>query len=53
MQRLLGFVRWVGNHANVTIALTLAVVCVLVGLATGFWLLFRFAYIVAFAVPLV
>lgn len=53
MRRLLHMSRWVAHHANVMIALTLAVVCVLVGLATGFWLLFRLAYIVAFAVPLV
>lgn len=53
MGRLLRIIRWIRAHANVVIALTIAVVCVVVGLATGFWLLFRLAYIVAFAVPLV
>jgi uncharacterized protein (DUF58 family) len=41
------------QHGNVSVALALAGICVVVGLATGFWLLFRLAYIVAFAVPLV
>lgn len=30
-----------------------AVVCVVVGFATGFWLLFRLAYVIGFAIPLV
>ncbi|MCC6236292.1 MAG: DUF58 domain-containing protein [Dehalococcoidia bacterium] len=53
MRRLLSIARWIGGHGNVSVALALAVACVIVGLATGFWLLFRLAYIVAFAVPLV
>ena len=37
---------------NVTLASALVVVCVLVGLATGFWLLFRLAYVIAIGLPL-
>ena len=43
---------WGQRHLNVLLAATVAVVCVVVGLATGFWLLFRMAYVVALAIPL-
>ena len=37
---------------TVTVVVAVAVICVVVGFATGFWLLFRLAYVVAVAVPL-
>ncbi len=37
---------------HVTVVALVAVVCVAVGFATGFWLLFRLAYVVAVALPL-
>lgn len=52
MRRLLALVTSVRRHVNVTIAVTLACVCFVLGFASGFWLLFRLAYLVAFAVPL-
>lgn len=36
-----------------TLAALTAVACVLIGLATGFWLLFRVAYAAAIAIPLI
>ena len=51
MGRLLRLAGWIRHHASVSIALTLAFTCVVVGFATGFWLLFRLAYVVAFAIP--
>ncbi|MDA0269720.1 MAG: DUF58 domain-containing protein [Chloroflexi bacterium] len=42
----------VKRRHNVAIVSAVAVVCVVVGFATGFWLLFRLAYVVAVAVPL-
>jgi uncharacterized protein (DUF58 family) len=53
MGRVIRLASWIRHHASVSIALTLAVVCVVVGFATGFWLLFRLAYVIAFAIPLV
>ena len=52
MQSLANFSTWITSHLNVLLALTLAMICAVVGLATGFWLLFRVAYVVGLAVPL-
>lgn len=41
------------RHHAVILAVTVVLVCVLVGFATGFWLLFRLTYVVGLAVPLV
>ena len=46
------FLREIGRRGNVTLAAAVATVCVVVGLATGFWLLFRIAYVIAVAIPL-
>jgi len=43
---------WIRGHPNVSVTATVAVICVLVGFATGFWLLFRLAYVIAAAIPL-
>ncbi|MSP22561.1 MAG: DUF58 domain-containing protein [Dehalococcoidia bacterium] len=53
MGRVIRLAGWIRRHASVSIALTLATICVVVGLATGFWLLFRLAYAIACAIPLV
>jgi len=45
-------IAWLRAHQNVSVAAFVAVLCVVVGFATGFWLLFRLAYVVAFAIPL-
>ena len=47
--RLVGLL---GRRPNVTIAIVVALVAAVTGLATGFWLLFRFAYLIAFGIPL-
>lgn len=47
-----GFLREVARRGNVALAAAVAVTCVAVGLATGFWLLFRVAYVIAIAIPL-
>ncbi|MSQ29044.1 MAG: DUF58 domain-containing protein [Dehalococcoidia bacterium] len=49
MRRFLRKVRWQGN---VTLGVIVAAVCITVGFATGFWLLFRIAYVIAVAIPL-
>ena len=46
------FLREVVNRGNVSLAAIVAIVCVVVGFATGFWLLFRIAYVIIFAIPL-
>lgn len=46
------FLREIGRRGNVTLAAAVAGVCIVVGLATGFWLLFRIAYVIAVAIPL-
>jgi uncharacterized protein (DUF58 family) len=53
MGRVLRLAGWVRHHGSVSIALGLALTCVIVGFATGFWLLFRLSYVIAFAIPLV
>ena len=40
------------RRPNVTVALVVALVCIAVGLATGFWLLFRMAYVILLGVPI-
>ena len=52
MNNLVRLGGWGQRHLNVLIAAAVAAICVVVGLATGFWLLFRMAYVVALAVPL-
>jgi uncharacterized protein (DUF58 family) len=39
------------RYPNAAVAVALGVICAILGFATGFWLLFRLSYIVAFAVP--
>ncbi len=46
------FLLEIGQRGNVTLALVIALICVIVGMATGFWLLFRIAYVIAAAIPL-
>ena len=48
--------RWAGRfrrHQNVTVALVVAGVCVVMATATGFWLIFRLAYVILIALPLI
>ncbi|MBG93215.1 MAG: hypothetical protein CL792_04470 [Chloroflexi bacterium] len=40
------------QYPSPTIAVSLAVLCLFLGLSTGFWLLFRLFYIIAIAIPL-
>ena len=47
-----GFLGRVRRHVNVTITLFVAALCVVLGFATGFWLLFRLAYVILIAIPL-
>ena len=47
--RLAGLLR---RRPNVTIAILVALFAVAIGMATGFWLLFRFAYLIALGIPL-
>jgi uncharacterized protein (DUF58 family) len=43
---------WLRHHQNVSVTAGVALLCVVVGFATGFWLLFRLAYVIAVAIPL-
>lgn len=43
---------WMRGHVNVTVTAFVAVLCIVVGFATGFWLLFRLAYVILIAIPL-
>jgi len=52
MDRLAAAWGWVQRYPSVTITATVAFVCVIVGFATGFWLLFRLAYVILLAIPL-
>ena len=52
MERLLRILGRVRQHQNVTVTAVVAMLCVVVGFATGFWLLFRLAYVIAIAIPL-
>ncbi|HJM75372.1 MAG TPA: DUF58 domain-containing protein [Dehalococcoidia bacterium] len=52
MARLISLIGWVRREQSIVIALSVVVLCVLIGLATGFWLLFRVAYVVGLAIPL-
>jgi uncharacterized protein (DUF58 family) len=49
---LLALSAWAGQRQNILVAVTTALLCAFVGFATGFWLLFRLAYVVLFALPL-
>ena len=40
------------RHTNVTVTALVAVLCIIVGFATGFWLLFRLSYVILIAIPL-
>ena len=53
MEVLVRLALWSRRQHAVLLATALTVLCVLVGFATGFWLLFRLAYVVGLAVPLV
>jgi uncharacterized protein (DUF58 family) len=53
MSTLARAIAWMRGHVNVTLAVVLAILCVVVGFATGFWMLFRLAYVVGIAIPLV
>ena len=46
--KLIGLAR---RYPSAAIAVSLGVICAVLGIATGFWLLFRLSYIIAFAVP--
>lgn len=46
------FLREIGRRGNVTLAVVVALVCMVVGFATGFWLLFRISYVIFAAIPL-
>ena len=43
---------WWKRHHNVAVTAGVAVLCVVVGFATGFWLLFRLSYVIALAILL-
>ncbi|MGE3961037.1 MAG: DUF58 domain-containing protein [Dehalococcoidia bacterium] len=47
-----GLLDWLRRHVNVTVSLSVAILCIVVGFATGFWLLFRLAYVILIAIPL-
>ncbi len=50
MRRAVGFLR---RYPNVAWALLVALACFVIGFATGFWLLFRLAYVILLVIPLV
>jgi uncharacterized protein (DUF58 family) len=50
LRRLIG---WVRRYPNVAAALTVATICFIGGFATGFWLLFRLAYLLVLVLPVV
>ncbi|MEI7926754.1 MAG: hypothetical protein WCI61_11295, partial [Chloroflexota bacterium] len=52
MERLFALGAAIRRNVNVSIAVILTVGCFVLAFATGFWLLFRLAYITAFALPL-
>ena len=52
MHRLLALGSAARRHFKVTLAVVLTVGCLVLAFATGFWLLFRLAYLTAFALPL-
>lgn len=52
MERLLALGAAARRNFNVTFAVVLTVGCFALAFATGFWLLFRLAYLTAFALPL-
>ncbi len=52
MQRLLSLGASIRRHFNVTLAVTLTLGCFVLAFASGFWLLFRLAYLTAFALPM-
>lgn len=52
MSRIDAIRGWVQRYPSVTVTSIVAGVCVLVGFATGFWLLFRVAYVILLAIPL-
>lgn len=52
MSRIDAIRGWVQRYPSVTVTSIVASVCVLVGFATGFWLLFRVAYVILIAIPL-
>ena len=47
IQKFVGLIR---RYPSASVALSLGVICAILGVATGFWLLFRLSYILAFAV---
>ncbi len=47
------FWRGAQRYPNVTAAVVVAVICFIGGFATGFWLLFRLAYLLVLVIPLV
>ena len=52
MRFIHNFKQTVLEYPSPTIALFLATLCLLLGLSTGFWLLFRLFYIIIIAIPL-
>ena len=53
MAALSGWIGGIRRRPNLSIAIFLVVVCVVMAFATGFWLLFRLAYVIGLAIPLV
>jgi len=53
MRRLRRIAGWLRRYPNVAWALAVASVCFILGFATGFWLLFRLAYVILLIIPLV
>lgn len=46
-------IAWFRRYPNVAWALLVALACFVIGFATGFWLLFRLAYVILLVIPLV
>jgi uncharacterized protein (DUF58 family) len=53
MRRLRRAIAWLRRYPNVAWALVVAATCFVVGFATGFWLLFRLAYVILLIIPIV
>ncbi len=46
-------IAWIRRYPNVAVALVVAAICFVGGFATGFWLLFRLAYLLVLVLPVV
>jgi len=52
VETLIRLAAWSWERHSVLLATAVGVVCVFIGFATGFWLLFRLAYLIAVLLPL-